>query len=95
MKNQTLALMVLAVTSITLVGCGEKTPPKEVKTVSYYTANPAERDRVVAACKENPGQSKDDLDCINANDSVIQGWGKAKLPGVSFGAQKSSTAASN
>lgn len=94
MKKPMLALMVAFAASVSLIGCGEKTPPKEVMTVAYYTANPAERDRVVSACKDNPGQSKDDPDCINANDSVIQGWGKAKLPGVSFGTQKPASASS-
>lgn len=63
-----------------LAACSQKEP----KTVAYYSANPAERDQIVAECKNNPGKFKDDPDCINANDSVIQGWGKTKLPPVNF-----------
>ena len=65
---------------------------KEPKTVAYYSANPAERDQVVAECKNNPGKLKDDPDCINANDSAIQSWGKAKLPPVNFGGAKAPAA---
>ena len=61
--------------------------PKEPKTVAYYTANPAERDQLVTECRNNPGKLKDDPDCINANDSAIQQWGKAKLPPVNFSAK--------
>jgi hypothetical protein len=74
-----------------LGGCKPKAEPK---TVAYYTANPAERDKVIAECKNNPGKLKDDPDCINANDSAIQGWGKAKLPPVGFAASKPASAAS-
>lgn len=73
-----------------LAACSQKEP----KTVAYYTANPAERDQVVAECKNNPGKLKDDPDCINANDSAIQSWGKKPLPPVTFGAPKPAAPAS-
>ena len=73
------ALAVMYVAAL-VAACSQKEP----KTVAYYNANPAERDRLVAECKNNPGKLKDDPDCINANDSVIQQWGKAKLPPVNF-----------
>jgi hypothetical protein len=44
--------------------------------------------------QKQPGKLKDDPDCINASDSAIQGWGKAKLPPVGFGADKPASAAS-
>jgi hypothetical protein len=74
--------------AVVMAACSQKEP----KTVAYYTANPAERDQVVAVCKDNPGKLKDDPDCINANDSAIQSWGKSKLPAVNFGAAKAPAA---
>jgi hypothetical protein len=84
----TLALVTL-LSLLAIEACSPKTEPK---TVEYYTAHPAERDKVVAACRNNPGQLKDDPDCVNANDSAIQGWGKAKLPAVSFATSAASAA---
>jgi hypothetical protein len=80
MRSPSVALLGVLAAAILVAACSQKEP----KTVAYYTANPAERDKVVAQCKNNPGKFKDDPDCINANDSVIQGWGKAKLPPVTF-----------
>ncbi len=80
MRSLSLALSGVFAAAALVTACSQKEP----KTVAYYTANPAERDKVVAECKNNPGKLKDDPDCINANDSVIQGWGKAKLPPVTF-----------
>ena len=73
-----------------LSACSQKEP----KTVAFYTANTAERDRVIAECKNDPGRLKDDPDCINASSSVIQGWGTAKRPPVSFDAKPAASAAS-
>lgn len=89
MDSRSLSLFVLLAAAALLAACGQKEP----KTVAYYTANPAERDQVVARCRGNPGKLKDDPDCINASDSVVQGWGKAKLPPVTF-ATKPGVAAS-
>lgn len=71
----------VALVAVSLMGACTQ---KEAKTVAYYTANPVERDQLVARCRNNPGNLKDDPDCINATDSSIQGWGKAKLPPVTF-----------
>lgn len=87
MPNFTL-LCGLAAASL-LTACGQKDP----KTVAYYAANPAERDAVLAECRNNPGKLKDDPNCMNASDSSIQGWGKATLPPVTF-APKPGAAAS-
>ena len=75
-----LATLATLCAAVLLAACSQKEP----KTVAYYSANPAERDQIVAECKNNPGKFKADPDCINANDSVIQGWGKTKLPPVNF-----------
>ena len=80
MRAPDLATLVTLSAAALLAACSQKEP----NTVAYYTAHPAERDQIVAECKNNPGKFKDDPDCINANDSVIQGWGKTKLPPVNF-----------
>ncbi len=77
--NTLLAAMVAA---LALAACSPQEPPK---TVAYYTANPTERDSVIARCKDNPGQMKDSPDCVNATESQLQGWGKKTLPPVGFG----------
>lgn len=88
MRAHRLASLAAFVAATLLSACSQKEP----KTVAYYTANPAERDQLVAECKNNPGKFKDDPDCINANDSVIQGWGKSKLPPVNFSAKPGAAA---
>ena len=77
---------------------GAEIPPvagwrtKRAGPVPRQSANPAERYQLVAECKNNPGKFKDDPDCINANDSMIQEWGKTKLPPLNF-SQKPGVAA--
>lgn len=80
MQTYRLAAVTVLAAAALVAACN----PKEPKTVAHYTANPSERDQIVAECKNNPGKFKDDPDCINANDSAIQGWGKAKLPPINF-----------
>lgn len=64
---------------------GACTPKPEPKTVDYYVSHKAERDKVNAACSNNPGGMKDDPDCRNAGDAVIKAWGTTKLPPIDFG----------
>ena len=65
-----------------LPGCKEET---EVKTVQWYTEHPAERQAQMDLCKNNPGQLKDDPNCVNAMQSAIRNSGGSvrdlKLPG--------------
>ena len=89
MRMHTLTLFCGLAAASLLAACGQNEP----KTVAYYTANPAEREAVLAECKNNPGKLKKDPDCMNASDSSIQGWGKATLPPVTF-ASKPAAAAS-
>ena len=60
----TVSLMAL----LLLMGCREE---KEVKTVQWYRDNPAECQKQVEICKNNPGQLKDDPNCINAMQAAI------------------------
>ena len=48
-----------------IAGCDEK---KEVKTVDWYMApeNKAALDATLKECSNNPGQLKDDPNCLNA-----------------------------
>lgn len=81
--DATMLFVVAAIVAVfVLAGCSPQEPPK---TVAYYTANPTERDGVIARCKDNPGQLKDSPDCVNATESQLQGWGKKTLPPVGFG----------
>lgn len=89
MQTRRVATLLVLTAAALLGACSQK----EAKTVAYYTANPVERDQLVAKCRNNPGNLKDDPDCINATDSAIQGWGKAKLPPVTFSRPAGSTAA--
>lgn len=91
MRMPTPTLLCSLAAASLLAACGQREP----KTVAHYTANPAEREAVLAECKNNPGKLKDDPDCINASDSLIQGWGKATLPPFSYTPKPSASAASN
>lgn len=54
-----------------LSACNEETK-KEVKTVQWYTEHPQERAAQLKICANNPGQLKDDPNCINAKQSMLQ-----------------------
>lgn len=54
-----------------LSACNEETN-KEVKTVQWYTEHPQERAAQLKICANNPGQLKDDPNCINAKQSMLQ-----------------------
>ena len=88
MRTPHAALLSGLVVASLLAACGQKEP----KTVAYYTSNPAERDALLAECKNNPGKYANDPDCMNASDSRIQQWGKGTLPPVTFGTPASAAA---
>jgi hypothetical protein len=88
MRTSMLVVVGVVAISSVLGGCGKKEP----RTVAYYTANEAERAKVVAECKNNPGGLKDDPDCMNASASIIQGWGKKPLSPINYGTQPASAA---
>lgn len=69
-------LIVAGMASLLLVsGCKEE---KEVKTVQWYRDHPQECQARVNICKDNPGQLKDDPNCINAlRARAIDSGGKA------------------
>lgn len=48
------------------------TPRAEPKTVDYYLKHEAELLKVFNECTNNPGQMKDDADCINARQALSQ-----------------------
>ncbi|MCD7984835.1 MAG: EexN family lipoprotein [Desulfovibrio sp.] len=54
-----------------LTACNEE-PKKEVKTVQWYNEHPKERAEQLKICANNPGQLKDDPNCINAKQSMLQ-----------------------
>ncbi|MDY3809841.1 EexN family lipoprotein [Desulfovibrio porci] len=66
MKHVLIAAGVAAL--LLLSGCKEE---KEVKTVQWYTEHPAERQTQIDICKNNPGQLKDEPNCVNAIQSFI------------------------
>ncbi len=42
------------------------TPAKPIHDKAYFAVHDAERDDMVAACRNNPGQSGGDPNCVNA-----------------------------
>lgn len=54
-----------------LSACNEEAK-KEVKTVQWYTEHPQERAAQLKICANNPGQLKEDPNCINAKQSMLQ-----------------------
>ena len=70
-----LLLIAAGMASLLLIsGCNEE-PRKEVRTVQWYTEHPAERQEQLNICANNPGQLKDDSNCINAKQSALRNSG--------------------
>lgn len=55
-----------------LVGCGEAKVEEKVHTVSEFKADKALHEKFMTRCQENPGQLKDDPNCINAISAARQ-----------------------
>ena len=76
-----LLLAFLAAIMLCMPGCKEE---KEVKTVQWYREHPEELQKQYDICRNNPGQLKDDPNCVNAMQArMIDSGGKAsdlKLP---------------
>lgn len=77
--------LLAVVASVALAACN---PPPAAKTVDYYSTHTVERDARMVTCKNNPGDLKDDADCINAVTSLRSGW-KRDLPPITFAAPAS------
>ena len=61
---------------VCFTGCKEEsTPTKETKTVRWYTDHPDERKAQLAICANNPGELRDDPNCINARQSFLRNSG--------------------
>jgi hypothetical protein len=46
-------------------------PSEELRTASWYAANPQIRARILAACSNDPGHSWNHPDCINAHQGSV------------------------
>lgn len=71
--------MAIALVFSVLFGCGkkektevEKFAEAEVKPVSWYKENAAEREAVLKICTDNIGVLKDNANCLNAS-AVVAG----------------------
>ena len=80
------ALTALAIAAMILAACN---PPPVAKTVDYYAEHVAERDARMTVCRNNPGELKNDPDCINAATSLRAGWTKRDMPPITFAAPAS------
>lgn len=63
MKAISIVLVLSAM--VTLSGCSPK-PPKAKFTADEYLARPEQLDAKVKECANNPGDLRDDPDCVNA-----------------------------
>lgn len=88
MKRGTLFLLA-GLVGAALAGCGESEPrqkgtppsassekdsPKPVKTVPWFIEHRSELERILKACRDNPGELAKTPDCINASaarDKII------------------------
>ncbi|WP_211453893.1 EexN family lipoprotein [Collimonas antrihumi] len=57
----------LFVTTMTLVGCAEKTP---VQTIDWYKTHEVERLAMIENCSANPGELAASPNCINAKTAA-------------------------
>jgi hypothetical protein len=51
------------------IGFSEDIDLKETRTVSWFEANQSERDRAIKICTDNPGELRDNPNCINAHQA--------------------------
>lgn len=62
-------ITILGLGLLSLAGCGNETSTKQekvVQTVEWYKAHPKERKEQLKICFDNPGELKNDPNCINA-----------------------------
>ncbi|WBF16938.1 EexN family lipoprotein [Halomonas elongata] len=61
----------VALVSVALTGCFDDTPDTgTIKPVDWYKAHDAERQVMLEKCGNNPGELKDDSNCINARQAM-------------------------
>jgi hypothetical protein len=80
-------LIISMATALTLCGCfREPQPPKATYTVEEYLAKPEVMATKLRECTNNPGELRNDPDCINVKEAVKQqGIGSySKLPPLEF-----------
>lgn len=62
--------VIVALASVVLTGCLDDTLEIEpVQTVDWYQAHDDERQDTLKVCANNPGELKDDSNCINAREA--------------------------
>lgn len=62
--------VIVALASVVLTGCIDDTPETgPVQTVDWYQAHDDERQATLEVCANNPGELKDDSNCINAREA--------------------------
>ena len=49
-----------------LAGCKEEAKTNQVQTIDWYKSHEKERKELIAKCNNNPGELRDDPNCINA-----------------------------
>lgn len=59
---------------VLLTGCAEK-----VHDMAYYKEHEAERKAMLEACSNNPGEKRNDPNCINAGEAQ---WRSGKVEGT-------------
>lgn len=65
--SYTRKIALIAMVSLALTGCFDKGPDTgHVQTVDWYKNHDNERQKMLKTCSDNPGELKDDPNCINA-----------------------------
>ena len=60
-------IMLITLVSFALTGCFDKGPDTgPVQTVDWYKSHNEERQSMLETCANNPGELKDDSNCVNA-----------------------------
>ena len=59
-------LVLLVMAAVALVGCSPETPQARY-TVDEYLTNPEAMDAALKECANNPGDSRNDPDCVNVH----------------------------
>jgi hypothetical protein len=67
-RLERILVLVLALPILFVAGCG-KGPPRALHTVNYYVNNEADRRARLEECRKDLARTRDNPDCINANQA--------------------------
>lgn len=75
-----IAMTMLPAFATVAPACAQGWQPDQARTVQWYAAHPAERERTRRACLNDPGHLEQTPDCINAKRGELEAMAQATRP---------------